>query len=520
MVEKNRLSPPAARPVVVARPQNNGELPPHDEASERAALCCVLMAGEAGSQQEVEALLYQLKPSFFYDLRHKSLHKQLVQMRMAGHAVDLVTVDSWLRQHKVQADCGGYGYIQDTMMGAAPSQANFQYYLPALKQLALRRWCLAKTARLSELARATELEPDTLKQEFSEIYEHSTQIGSNVPLIRFISPKEARAYQADPKDFMVGDGLINRGMVVTIGGEPGVGKSRLAMTLAVAGARGTNRWQNYPVRCKWRTAILQTENDCSRLNEECLAIPEQYDDYIRITDFLGHGMAFDSAEFRRELRSFYDHWPFEMLVIDPWNDVSFEEGQRDYKQALMNIKAVFRDLPKKPATIIVAHLRKRGRDDSQRRKTGRELLHELSGSLALGSESRTVFIVQAATASMDDSRIVFEVAKANNCNPEWLREHGTRSAWVRANSAFESVEMDWDQFDNPGDPERRKITEEMLRQVFDGEGDLKPSKLAKKLKSFFSVGESTAHRAIGEDGYLRQFMTRTPLGLLRLKDST
>ena len=500
--------------------RNNGsaELPPHDEGAECAALGCVLMAGEAGSQQEVEALLHQLKPSFFYGVAHRNLHSQLVQMRMAGHAVDLVTVDSWLRQHNSTEECGGFDYIATTIMNASPSQANFQYYMPLLRNCALRRWCLQKTTRLGELAKSMELEPDLLKQEFSEIYEQSTQIGSNVPLIRFISPKEARAYEPDPKDFMVGDGLINRGMVVTIGGEPGIGKSRLAMTLAVAGARGNSRWMNYPVRCKWRTAILQSENDASRLNEECLAIPEQYDDHIRITDFLSHGMAFDSVEFRRELRSFYDKWPFEMLVVDPWNDVSFEEGQRDYKQSLMNIKAVFRDLEKKPAIIIVAHLRKRGRDDCQRRKTGRELLHELSGSLALGSESRSVFVVQAAEPGMDDPRIIFELAKANNCKPEWLKEFGVRSAWIRANAAFESVEgFDWERYDNPGDPDRQKITEDMVRQAFEGEGALKPARLARKLKSIFNIGESTAYRAIGEDGYLRKMLIRTPIGTLELR---
>jgi len=501
-------------------------LPPHDPGSELGALSCVLQAGDSGSQQEVEALLTQLRLSFFYLLPHRTIFHELVQMRMAGHAVDMVTLVSWLKAQKGDngTDCidlaGGYNYLTHNLYDAAPSAANFHYYLPTLREFALRRWCLAKTTRLAELAKSTDLTPEQLKEEFSEIWEQSAAIGNAVPLIRFISPKQARVYEPDPGDFMVGQGLINRGMVVTIGGEPGVGKSRLAMTLAVAGARGNNRWMNYPIRCKWRTAIIQSENDSCRLNEECQAFPEQFDESIRITDFLSHGMAFDSVEFRRELRRFYDSWPFEMLVVDPWNDVSFEEGQGDYKEALLNIKAVFRDLAKKPAIVIVAHLRKRGRDDGKaHRKSGRELLHELSGSLALGSESRTVFAIQPAAPGMDDTRIVFEVAKANNCLPDWLKEHGVRSAWNRANAAFEAVtDFDWQRWDNPGDPERQRITEDMILQAFEGESDLKPARLARKLKSMFEVGESTVYRAIGEDGYLRKMMTRTGTGTLRLKE--
>jgi hypothetical protein len=94
-----------------------------------------------------------------------------------------------------------------------------------------------------------------------------------------------------------------------------------------------------------------------------------------------------------------------------------------------------------------------------------------------------------------------------------------RSAWNRANAAFEAVtDFDWQRWDNPGDPERQRITEDMILQAFEGESDLKPARLARKLKSMFEVGESTVYRAIGEDGYLRKMMTRTGTGTLRLKE--
>jgi len=515
----------AAKKAWATRRKTSEELPPNSLDAEQGALACVLQAGDAGSQQNVDAILQQLRPNFFYDHRTRTLHYELVQMRMANKAIDTKMVVIWLKAQKKEGDqlfdrleeCGGLAYVTHDLYDASPSPINFHYFLPVLKEFALRRWCLQKTGRLNELAKATDLTPDQLREEFAEIYEQSAHIAqTNVPMIHVVSPAQARAFEPNPDDFMVGDGLITRGMFVAIGGEPGVGKSRLATTLAVAGARGNNRWMNYPVRCKWRTLILQSENDAIRLKEDFEAVPEKFNDDIRVSDSLSHGIAFDNPEFRRELRRVFEDWPFQMLVIDPWNDVSFEEGQKDYKQALLNIASVFRG-QQMPCVIIVAHLRKRGRDEGQRRKAGRELLHELSGSLALGSSSRTVFVVQHVDPSMDDPRIVIELAKANNCHPDWLKEFGVRSAWNRANGAFEPAEIDWHEYDNPGDPERRKVTEEMIVQVFDGEAELKAAAIAKKLKSIFQVGESTAFRAIGEDGYLRDMLMRTGTGKLKLK---
>ena len=495
------------------------ELPPHDPECEAAVLSCVLLAGEAGSQAEVDSLLEQLRPNLFYEVRHRDLLTQLTQMRMAGHAVDNVLLYSWLKREKKLEECGGESYVA-ALPDKAASFLVFHNYLPVLREMALRRWCLAKTTRLGELAKATEISPEALRSEFSDIYEKSTQMGTDkAPLIHVVKPSEARAYVPDPADYMVGEGLITRGMVVLIGGKMGVGKSRLATTLAIAGARGTNRWMGYPIRSKWRTLVLQTENDSHRLKEECDAIPAEYDDQIKFSDFLSHGMAFDSLDFRREVRRIYDKWPFDMLAVDPWNDISFEESQKDYKQALVNMRLVFSGLPKLPAMVIVAHLRKSGRDESARRKTGRELLDEISGSFSLASTCRTAFILQAAVANMEDGRVIFEVAKANNCHPDWLKEHGTRSAWMRANGAFESVQgFDWEEFDNPSESERRKITDGMLMSIFEGKTKgMKATGIVRLLMERYDVGEKTAYRAIAENGYLRHMLIRDGTGTFTLK---
>lgn len=513
----------------VAAKRAEDKLPPHSEEAERAALGCVLVAVEdclkgmeAHGQAEQDQLLQQLNPQLFYCPGHSVIFRAMVQIRMESHALNLVTLTQWLKEQKLLDDAGGAASLM-AMHKEASSVFVFPTYLATLKDKALRRWTIAKQTALGILAEDESLTTEKLQSAFAELHERSSHIGGkSLPFIRIISPKQAREFEPDPKDSLVGEGLLDLGMVATIGGKPGVGKSRLTTTLAVAGARGNGNWMGYPVNAQWKTLILQSENSGNRLKDEFSAVPAKLDDYIRVSDFLSYGLCFDRPEFRRELRHFYEQWPFHMLTIDPWNDVMAEDGQADFKQALLNIKSVFFGLPKRPVIVIVAHLRKGGRDSNGRPKTGRELLDELSGSLALGSESRTVFGVQPASQSLDDARIVFDVAKANDCKPEWLREHGTRSAWIRANAAFEHCsDFDWQEYENPGEPERRKLAEEHIIEAFEKSKatSMKPADLVRLLKKLFGVGESTAHRAIGEDGYLRSMLRRNALGQLELKEA-
>lgn len=501
-------------------------LPPHSPEAERAALACVLIAldgvlkgMEAHGQAEQDQLLSQLTPGLFYCPDNALIFHAMVQIRMESHALNLLTLVQWLKDKKKLDDAGGASSI-GSLPDASHSVFAFPTFLATLKDKALRRWTLGRRARLLDLASDEALSVERLQAEFAELHERSSHIGGKaMPFIRIVSPKQARDFQPDPTDSLVGEGLIDLGMVVTIGGKPGVGKSRLTTTLAVAGARGNASWMGYPVKAQWKTLILQSENSGKRLKDEFTSVPAKLDEFIRVSDFLSYGLCFDRPEFRRELRHIYEQWPFHMLTIDPWNDVMAEDGQADFKQALLNIKSVFFGLPKRPVIVIVAHLRKGGRDNNGRPKTGRELLDELSGSLALGSESRTVFGVQPATQSLDDARIVFDIAKANDCNPEWLKEHGTRSAWIRANAAFESCsDFDWQEYENPGEPERRKVSEEMLTEVL-GNRAMKAAEIARDLKKRFQIGESTAFRAIGEDGYLRQLLMRDGTGQLKLKEA-
>lgn len=453
--------------------------------------------------------------------------EEMVKMRFDGHTVDTATVFVWLKTAKKEnPELEQWTSIElARIVDCVPTITGFPSYLRTLELMAKKRWAKQEAARLAELADGDQVTDETLRAGLDAFFDRAErQERSGEALLDIITPAQAREYKADPADFLVGDGLIMRGFFVTIGGEPGVGKSRLATTLAVAGARGNATWQGYPVKSKWRTLILQTENQGLRLKEEYTAIPAAYNDHIRVSRSLPNGLAFNSPEFRRELIQFYDKWPFQMIVLDPWNDVSAEDKQADYKEALQNIRRCFVGRPS-PTVVIVAHLRKPRGDASGRRKTGRDLLNELSGSLALGSTSRSVFTIQAGSPSMSDDRIVFEISKANDCSPDWLQEYGTRSAWHRANGAFEVCkDFDWEDWESPSQEKRRSLDASMIRDAFnsmvrdsaEGAKAFKAESLARTTSELFDIGKSTVHRAISEGGYLADLFERDN-GYLRLK---
>src|SRR5581483_3593969 len=72
------------------------------------------------------------------------------------------------------------------------------------------------------------------------------------PLIVFRSPLELQNYTPPPGLVLIGECHVVKGSVFVIGGAPGVGKSRAAVALAVAGATGEN-WFGLTTHRKFRT---------------------------------------------------------------------------------------------------------------------------------------------------------------------------------------------------------------------------------------------------------------------------
>ena len=321
--QKSELKKPAA-----------DALPPHSEIDERAALGCVLMEGEAKkSPNEQDALLGQLRPSLFYDVRHREIFHAMVQIKMQEHALDTVTLASYLNGEKKIKEAGGMEYVA-SLGEDVPSVWNFPTYLANLREKALRRWTLTKQSRLGELAHAEELTPEQLRAEFSEIYEQSERIGGSIrPKLKIWRANDILKHEVPKHLALVGDNEICMGYdgVVVMAGPGSSGKSLCTAALALGGAIGKGTWMGRKIHRKFKTLIIQAENGITRMKKEVEALCENHPG----VDIHGHiffseppegGLPFHNAEFRTAVRRAVAELQPDLVVVDPWSQVATEDA--------------------------------------------------------------------------------------------------------------------------------------------------------------------------------------------------
>jgi hypothetical protein len=313
------------------------------------------------------------------------------------------------------------------------------------------------------------------------------------PLIDFCKPSELAAY-APPEGFnLVGDYHVQKTAPFVIGGAPGIGKSRAAVALAVAGAIGGGDWFGCNVHRQFKTMILQAENGRVRLKNEfadlnCAAL----DEFVRVCSPPPFGFAFERMDFCNQLRREIDKFRPDIFILDPWNRLARDDKAKDYGQAFELLQSVLPTGDDAPALGIVAHTRKPRIDE---RASGRALLNLLAGSYVIGSVPRAVFVMQAASDDVTDNRIVWTCCKNND------GELGTRSAWVRRNGLFVPVEnFDWNAFDGDGEKRRTVCLDDLDTLFAGGKRKLTRTTAVADLMEQTDMGKTACYQALQQDG--------------------
>jgi hypothetical protein len=311
-------------------------------------------------------------------------------------------------------------------------------------------------------------------------------------LIQFFSPSQLKAFQIPPGYNMVGDFHLFRGGLSVLAGPPSCGKSRAALWLALLGARGEGEWLGYKVHTKFRTLILQDENDMVRLHRDFQQIDsfEGLDEWVKISAPPDCSLALRNPDFRAEMKAIMRNFQPELLVVDPWRSCTPDSMEKDYTEALVRLREILTAADVKPASLVVHHLRKPKSDDKHR---GLNTAHLVSGSNVLHGAARSLFVMQSATDDVEENRVVVTCCKCSNGQP------GPRTVWERKTAWFEPVkDFDWEAFDNDGTSHREpKVKEEHIRQAFElGIGPLPLKQVAEKLQEIAGVGRSAAYEAL------------------------
>ena len=486
-------------------PPGKQSLPPYSGSAESSALGCILCQAANGQKDDSVAMLQRLCKEDFYEEHHREIYCALQRLQIDGRVLDIQNLRQWLLDKEKLQDAGGIEYLAKLPDSATP--AAFDNYLSTLKDKASRREAIRLAAEVERLARDEAQDLAVLAVRIAELTGNAKCSASGSrEWIRFYSPSECRNYTPPTGHVLVGDCHIMRGAVTVIGGAPGVGKSRAAIALAVAGAI-EEPWYGLKVHRRFKTLIVQNENGRFRLKKDFVDITgEDLDGYIRVSEPPANGMAFEKVQFRAALARILEDFKPDLVILDPWNSVARDDKQRDYLEAFEAIREVLPPGDDAPALLIVAHTRK---PRVEERASGRALLNLLAGSYVLGSVPRSAFVMVSASDDTTDDRVVWTCCKNND------GELGARSACRRRNGAFLPCDdFDWNTFDRDGEKRRAVSLEDMDALFCGGKRKLALKVAAKELEARTDFGHSACYEALKTDGRFKEHLAKDENGLL------
>lgn len=131
--------------------------PPHSEALEKAALCCMVLSERAAFRALNECGLTR---EHFYQERHKQLFRALRECYDAGEyvgCIDLVLLYDRLERTGVAQEIGGANYVQE-LFDNLPTAAAVDVYVRKLDELMHARRLVSALVQAEDLARSGDAE--------------------------------------------------------------------------------------------------------------------------------------------------------------------------------------------------------------------------------------------------------------------------------------------------------------------------------------------------------------------------
>ena len=282
----------------MSQPRTPDRLPPHSIEAEQGVLGCALLSPVDCIAQLREKKLNTL---WFYDLRHQHIWTAMLALDddPAKPAVDVITVQQWLKDRQLLEQIGGIPYL-NALQDAVPSAANISYYAEIVHEKFLLRkvlkLCSETVGRVYDFEGEVTQLLDEVERDFSSFTESATESAEKsmkTIIQNVIADMEENHYtrgqqqlrglpMAKPGNYT--DKIV-RGIrpahYVVMAGRPGDGKTSYAMNVVEYLATdyvwheptGEKREDNSPVTVERRgipVAIFSIEMDHSSLGYRLL----------------------------------------------------------------------------------------------------------------------------------------------------------------------------------------------------------------------------------------------------------
>ena len=240
----------AASPPLFATPSSppSPRVPPHDPAAEQALLGAMLLAGDAAA-----ATLEVTGAADFYWPAHAHVFAAIEALYAAGEPVDTVTVAAELHRTNLLDAVGGAGALVE-LQASTPVAGNADHYGRIVASHARRRALQRVAGEIAELAygvgdidaledqaqalafaataRRTSRSPATLGEVLDDGYEHAVALSEADGLVGVTTG------YSDLDGVLLG---LQPATLTILGARPGMGKTSLALGIALAAAHQERR---------------------------------------------------------------------------------------------------------------------------------------------------------------------------------------------------------------------------------------------------------------------------------------
>jgi replicative DNA helicase len=360
MAEKTRGSSRSATP---------DKLQPHNIEAEEAVLGALLIDPDA-----IIRVATFLRPKDFFLQRNGWICEAILNLHSRREPTDLITLTDELERQNQLAEIGGPAYLTD-LINATPTSIHVEYYAKIVERTAILRRLIDGATQIAQLAYE-----DT--EEVAEIIDRAESIIFGVTERR--SERDLRPirhaidryydlieYRSQHQGELMGIptglkdldrllGGLQRSDLIILAGRPGMGKTSLALSMALQASRKWNK----------RIAIFSLEMSDEQLVQRLLSAEtgidsqrlrlgqirdEEWPVFIQATSlladtsiFLDDTPAISAMELRTKARRLEAEHGLDMLIVDYMQlmrgDVRSENRQQEISYISRSLKELAREL--------------------------------------------------------------------------------------------------------------------------------------------------------------------------------